>query len=267
MKFSLSPSLLHTHDVLTQPAMFIKTIHVVVNFFLIIIFPRFGVYYGVSSPACLCLFTFNTRVVCEFVFYCKNKTFVTMFAHIFTGEIRNGGLELIELHWATIWQLHWARPSPQGTFLSREAGEVLAEVDVTEAPVSGPDQASRFSLGRCCVLVRASAEVPQVSLEPRGGLRWDALPWASGKHSRRLTVTNCGTCPVPVRITVCQVRAPQSLCSPASCKRRSLLTRWHLRPQACWKDLYIAIGQTFFRAEILTRIYRFRKVQIIDRIL
>ncbi|EEC08937.1 hypothetical protein IscW_ISCW006541 [Ixodes scapularis] len=127
-----------------------------------------------------------------------------MFAHIFTGEIRSGGLELIELHWATIWQLHWARPSPQGTFLSREAGEVLAEVDVTEAPVSGPDQASRLSLGRCCVLVRASAEVPQVSLEPRGGLRWDALPWASGKHRRRLTVTNCGTCPVPVRITVCQ---------------------------------------------------------------
>ncbi|XP_042143447.1 uncharacterized protein LOC8052295 isoform X1 [Ixodes scapularis] len=92
----------------------------------------------------------------------------------------------------------------QGTFLSREAGEVLAEVDVTEAPVSGPDQASRLSLGRCCVLVRASAEVPQVSLEPRGGLRWDALPWASGKHSRRLTVTNCVTCPIPVRITVCQ---------------------------------------------------------------
>ncbi|KAG0428216.1 hypothetical protein HPB47_024784, partial [Ixodes persulcatus] len=92
----------------------------------------------------------------------------------------------------------------QGTFLSREAGEVLAEVDVEEAPVSGPGQASRLSLGRCCVLVRASAEVPQVSLEPRGGLRWDALPWASGKHSRRLIVTNCGTCPVPVRITVCQ---------------------------------------------------------------
>ncbi|CAN7979522.1 unnamed protein product, partial [Ixodes pacificus] len=92
----------------------------------------------------------------------------------------------------------------QGTLLSKEAGEVLAEVDVTEAPVSGAGQASRLSLGRCCVLVRASAEVPQVSLEPRGGLRWDALPWASGKHSRRLTVTNCGTCPVPVRISVCQ---------------------------------------------------------------
>ncbi|CAN7938667.1 unnamed protein product, partial [Ixodes hexagonus] len=102
---------------------------------------------------------------------------------------------------------------PQGTFVSERPGEVVAEVDVSEEPVSPPGGVSDVCLGPpSCVLVRANAEMPHLQLEPRRGLRWDALPWASSKHARRFTVANCGSCSVPVRIAICQGERAFSLC-------------------------------------------------------